>query len=118
MAQYNYAAAQRRAHKRISKWGGRGVLRRTDLGDREIVIGVIDYAPRNQDLRSQGVRRAVISALDTTGALVTPPPDFELDKVVWSDAVHRITEPVKGIRPDGTAIFYEVTMMYDGQDGS
>lgn len=117
MAQYNYAAAQRRAHRRITKWGGRGVLRRDGV-DREIVVGVIDYAPRNADLRMQGTRQAVISALDTTGALVAPPPDFELDKLVWDGSLHRIVEPVKGIRPDGTAVFYQATIMYDGRDDS
>lgn len=110
---YDYAGAQRRAHSQIKKYGVVGALRRNGV-DRPCLVGVIDFNPRGKELILEGQRRALVSSLAPDLSVLVA-PDHELDLLIWNGEVCLIPVPVRGIRPAGTVIYYDLTVTYSAR---
>lgn len=105
------------ANYMIATHGGRGKLRRGTT-DRNCSAALIDWTPREQGLRLEGSRRALISALDpVTGLPLAIPPDHEQDQLVFGGSVYRLPLPDRGPRPDGATVgFHDYEVTYDSRD--
>jgi hypothetical protein len=103
----NVARLQNTALRQIKRWGGQGFLVR-DGAKRACWVCIIDYKPRDADLRMVGAKRALIAA---KGLAVGP--DRELDQVEFKGQRWRIVNPITGPRPNGTPIFYDCEVVYE-----
>lgn len=99
---------QRTALRQIKRWGGAGYLVRNYI-KRDCFVCIIDYKPRDAQLRTEGARNALIAARD-----LAIPPDREEDLIEFAGETWRIVEPPKGPRTNGVAIFYDCEVMYVG----
>lgn len=95
------------ALRQIKRWGGSGFLVRDGV-KRACWVCVIDYKPRDQDLRAIGAKQMLIAA---KGLAVEP--DRELDVVEFKGKTWRIVAPIKGPRPAGVPIFFDCEVVYD-----
>jgi hypothetical protein len=109
---YNSSRGQATSLRQIKKFGGAGYLRR-DGDDRPCWVGIVDYKPRDAELRTVGARRALVAAKD-----LAVPPDREQDLIVFAGEVWRIVTPVSGPRPNGVPLFYDCEVVYDSLDNS
>lgn len=107
---FDHARAQRVAGAQIERFGSAGVLRKIDGGaERSCKVAVLEYGPRESQLRLEGHERALIAAP------LADPPHHERDLLVANGNVYRIVAPVRGPRPGGTVIFYEAQVLYDAR---
>src|SRR4051812_4455903 len=93
----------------IAEFGGAGRLNRSGV-KRDCILGDVTFDPRRQLLIVEGRRVFLIAALFGGAEIVAP--HHELDLVEAFGETLRIVEPVKGPRPTGSAIFFEVTCEY------
>jgi hypothetical protein len=93
----------------IAAFGGPGKLSRNGTL-RDCVIGDLTFDPRRRDLVIEGKRIFLIAAL--FGGVEIVEPHHEQDLVVAFGETLRIVEPVRGPRPGGSPIFFEVTCEY------
>lgn len=101
----------------IGKGGALGLLRRTGSTDRKVMCAITNYSVQQQQLRADNARRALLSPFNPeTGALLDPPPDHLLDKLVFAGQVHRIVRPDEGPRPQGETIYHDLEVVYDSGD--
>lgn len=108
MAAYDHARAQRVAGNQIERFGSPGKLRRAGV-DRDCKVAILEYGPRESQLRLEGYERALIAAP------LAVPPDHEADLLVANGNVYRIVLPIRGPRPGGHAIYYEAQVLYDSR---
>lgn len=115
---YNVKRAQVTADRQIKRFGAGSIAYLIRSGSkRRISAAILDFDPRARDLVLEGARRILISALDpTTGAALALPPDHEKDTVEFNKDVFRIIAPVRGPRPAGVVIFYELEGLYDSRN--
>ena len=103
----NIARLQNTALRQIKRWGGSGFLVRDGV-KRPCQVCIIDYKPRDADLRMVGAKRALIAAKG-----LGTEPDREQDMIEFKGERWRIAAPVTGPRPNGTAVFYDCEVVYD-----
>lgn len=101
------ARQQSTALRQIKRWGGAGSLVRESV-KRACWLCIIDYKPRDENLRTLGAKRALIAA---KGLAVGP--DRELDMIEFKGQRWRIINPPTGPRPNGIPIFYDCEVVYD-----
>jgi hypothetical protein len=93
------------AAEMIARWGNSAVLRRSGT-DRPCVAAELEFNPTQRNLELAGVRRFLLAApLD-------PPPNHELDLLVAFGEILRLVAPVKGPRPDGVVVYYDLLVEY------
>lgn len=110
---FNLTRAKNTAHTQIAKFGGgvgRGKLRRADV-DRVCTAAMLEFNPRDRNLILDGARRVLISTHN-----LTVPPDHEQDLFVFGGEVMRIVAPVRGPRPSGDPIFYDLMVVYQSRE--
>lgn len=112
---YDYIAAQGRAHRQIVRFNGgkeNNAKLRRGATDRNCTAAILDYSPREAQLRLDGARRMLISAKGLDIA-----PDHEQDMLLFTPTgeLFRIVSPVLGPRPAGVPIFYDCEVMYDSR---
>lgn len=95
------------ALRQIKRWGGAGKLNRDGVR-RDCWLVILDYKPRDENLRMIGAKRCLIAAKGLAVA-----PDRELDLIEFKGQVWRIVAPIGGPRPNGVAVFYECEVAYD-----
>lgn len=105
----NLQAMQKRAHTALKRWNGNkpGFLVRAGVR-RAALIARSEYSPKERALYLDGRERMIVAAYG-----LTVPPDHELDQLIFNGKLYRIIEPVKGARPDGTAMLYDCACLYD-----
>jgi hypothetical protein len=95
-----------RAGTLISRWGGPAFLLRGSAL-RDCTAVTLEYKPRGQGLALDDARQVLIAApLDV-------PPDHEQDKFIQGDQLYGIVMPVKGPRPAGVPIYYDLTVTFE-----
>lgn len=117
---FNFARSRKTADRQIARWGGGkglGELQRADVR-RTVTAAIVEYRPTERQLVLEGSRRALVSALDPdTGAVLTTPPDHELDQfLIFAGQKFRLVAPDRGPRPDGNAVFHDLEVQYDSRD--
>ena len=119
MPRFSTERAQRVSHRQIIRFGSSsrvpgavGKLRRGAV-ERTCYVAVLDYTPREQSLRLEYSRRALISVIG-----LAIPPDHELDKLVVGGEVFRLTKPPEGPRPGGVPIFHDCEVQYESRVGA
>lgn len=110
MGAYDHARAQRVAGNQIERFGSPGKLRSiADGSERDCKVAILEYGPRESQLRLEGYERALIAAP------LAVPPNHETDLLVANGNVYRIVLPIRGPRPGGHAIYYEAQVLYDAR---
>ena len=107
---FDYTRAQQTVDRQIKRFGKAAVLRRSGV-DRPCHAALLDYNPHGKDLILEGARRALVSPLG-----LDVPPNHELDLLVFDGEVLRIVAPVKGPRPSGTAVYYDLMVVYQSTE--
>lgn len=102
------ALEQAHALEMITRWGNAAVLRRNGV-DRACIAAELDFNPSPRNLELAGLRKFLL------GAPLSPEPNHELDLLVANGEILRITLPVKGPRPDGQPVYYELTVEYQAR---
>lgn len=119
MANFNYARMVKKANQLIQKFGQPtpAKLRRDGINDRPCTVVMIGYTPRQQELRSVGAVRFLISTIDpVTHLTLALPPNHELDMVVFAGSVYRLPTPDEGPRPGGTILYHDMEGVYDARN--
>lgn len=101
-----------RAGAMVERWGGPAHLLRAGVM-RTCIAAVLDYNPRANRLNLDGAERCLLDA-----STITIPPDHELDHLVKDGLEYRIVAPVKGPRPGGVVIYYDLDVLYMGEYAS
>lgn len=107
---YNTARGLAVSLRQIKRFGAKAYLRRDNI-DRVCWAGIVDYRPRDVDLHTEGSQRALIAAKG-----LTIHPDRELDTLVFKGKTYRFSAPIRGPRPNGTALFFDCEVVYDSSD--
>lgn len=96
-----------RAKVLLARWGRDAhLLRGVEL--RPCIAAFLEFNPREQGLALEGARRVYV------GAPLDVAPDHELDKLVFNGELYSIVAPVKGPRPAGTPILFDLIVLYEG----
>lgn len=90
-------------------------LRRGSVNRRCAAV-VVDYKPREQELRSVGAQQALVSCFDPITKAVIIPPDPNLDVLVWNGSIYNIVAPDRGPRPAGDAVWHDLEVVYSERD--
>lgn len=99
------ATESQHAGECIARWGAPAKLRRSGV-DRDCIAAELEFSPGAKNLELAGVRKYLLAApLDT-------PPNHELDLLVANGEVMRLVVPVKGPRPDGQPVYYELLVEF------
>lgn len=99
------AMEQDHAAEMIASWGQPAKLRR-GVEERDCIAAELEFNPQARGLELAGVRRFLIAApLDI-------PPYHEQDLLIANGEVLRLVVPVKGPRPDGVPVYYDLLVEY------
>jgi hypothetical protein len=100
----------------IRKNGRTDAFLRRGTTNRHVSAVVLDYKPREQELRSVGAQQALVSCLDPITKAVIVPPDPNDDVLVWNGSIYRIVAPDRGPRPAGDAVWHDLEVVYSERD--
>jgi hypothetical protein len=117
---FNFDRSRKTVDRQIARNGGgkgKGFLERNSVR-RAVTCAIVEYKPTERALVLDGSRRALVSALDpVTGAVLTTPPDHELDQfLIFAGQKFRFMAADRGPRPDGNAVFHDLEVQYDSRD--
>lgn len=100
----NILSMQKHAEKLIRGWGmdQRGQIVRDGSVRATAYMGFKEFSPTERGLFEDDAVNIAVSAVGLAEI------DFEVDTIVFLNKTYRIPSPVRGARPDGTVVYYQV----------